>query len=197
MRNKLAQQIALDVAFVILGGMLVYASYQFLTGEEGPIELFFQHLWHTVVLAVLVYGFLLLRLRSRVLRPLDLLYYHARDMSRGVFEKYPYPETHNEIDHVTSTMNAVANHLNTIKNASWKDYADTIECQLDGLRQRQALPSDVREELTEIRDGLRKMELTIVGFREAPAPVIKSYGSVHENPRVQRTIPNQAAKMSV
>lgn len=178
MKNKLAQQIALDVAVVIFGGMLVYAAYQFMTGEAGPFELFFRHLWHTVVLAVLVYGFLLLRLRSRVLKPLDLLYFHATEMSRGIFEKCTYPETHNEIDQITTTMNNMAKQLNVVKNASWQDYAEVIERHLSGLRGRETLSADVREELMQIRDCLRKMEIAFVGIKEAPISVIQTYGKV-------------------
>lgn len=194
MKNKLAQQIAFDVAVVIFGGMLIYASYQFLTGEAGPIDLIFRHLWHTVVLGVLVYGFLLLRLRSRILRPLDLLFFHAGEMSRGVFKQCDYPETKNEIDQITSTMNSMAKQLNTVQNASWQDYANVIERHLNGLRGRDGLSPDVRSELMQIRDCLRKMELAFVGIKEAPAPVIQSYGKVQQNSAAARVSPPPAMK---
>lgn len=179
MKNKLARQITIEVALVIFGGMLVCAAFQHLTGEAGPVELIFRHLWHSVVLGILVYGFLLFRLRSLVLFPLNQLFYHAHDMAKGVFQHEPYQQTHNEIDEVTSMMNRMAEHMKELRETDWKDHADAIELHLEQLREIPELPMEAREELEEVRDSLQKLDVSIMRFVEAPGQAVEVYGKAH------------------
>jgi len=166
MKNRLARQLTFKVGIVILGGMLVYAVFQYLAGEAGPLELFIRHLWHTVILGLLIYGFLLLWLRSTFLRPVKQIVAHANRLSQGDFRRWKYSKSSNEIDQVTAVMNRMAEHLNFIKQTSWRKYAETIELHLQSLHERGDLPLQVQGELTDIRDSLHKMDVAILGFVE-------------------------------
>lgn len=166
MKNRIARQLTFKVALVIFGGMLVYAAFQYLSGQAGPVELLFRHLWHTVVLGVLIYVFLMLWLRTALLKPINQIVVHANRLSQGVFQRWNYSKSRNEIDQVTAMMNRMADHLNLIKQTSWRKYAETIESHLESLRGREDLPLQVQSELADIRDSLRKMDVAIMGFAE-------------------------------
>ena len=77
MKGKLTRQITLQVALVLFGAMLVYAVFQYVAGEARPAILFFRHLWHTVILGLLVYLVLLWRLRSLVFGALEKILLHG------------------------------------------------------------------------------------------------------------------------
>ena len=195
MKNKLTRQLALDVTLAIFIGMLVYALFQFSLGEAQPDELWLPLLWQSLLLGLLVYCVLLIRLRSRVLRPLDLLFFQAKDISRGVLQECKYPTTHNEIDQVTEMMNHMVRSVATIKNTCWKDHAMNIQRHIKGLQQHDDIPTHAKEEFQEILDTLRKLELTIMVFEETPDLAIKSYGKVRKSATLSQPHPHQPTFM--
>ena len=167
MKNRLARQLTFKVAACILGGMLIYAAFQYLSGQGGPVELIFRHVWHTAVLGGLIYVFLILWLRSALLKPINQIAAHANQLSKGVFQRWNYTKSRNEIDQVTSMMNRLADHLNAIRRTPWRKYAETIESHLESLRDREDLSLQVHGELVDIRDSLLKMDVAIMGFVES------------------------------
>jgi len=169
MKSTLTRQITIQVALVIFAAMLVYAIFQYLAGEVHPVTLLLRHLWHTIVLGIMIYAFLLWRLRTLVFRPLQAIFFHGYEMSKGEFRSREYPKTHNEMDQVSGMMNLIAEHLAVIRQTSWKGHADSIERHLESLRARQGLPMDVHDDLAAIRDSLRKMEAAVMRFVEIPA----------------------------
>ena len=167
MKTKLTRQITIEVALVVFGGMLIYAIFQYYAGEAIAIDLFVHHLWHTVLLAILIYAVLLYRLRALVFRPLEETFLHAYRMSTGNFEPHEYSTANNEIDDVTRMMNQMAIGLESITRQSWKEYADAMDRHLKYLQGWDKLTPGIHGELTEIRDNLLKMELTIGKVVEA------------------------------
>lgn len=166
MKGTLARQITYQVALVIFGAMLVYAGFQYFSGDTQPAALFLKHLWHTAVLGGLIYIVLLWRLRALLMRPLEQVFFHGYEMSQGRFKRQDYPRTGNEIDHVTAIMNQIAGHLELAQGASWKEHADAIERHIEILRNREDLPVDVRSGLLSTRDHLRKMQAAALELAE-------------------------------
>lgn len=167
MESRIARQLTLNVALVILGGMLIYAAFQYLFEQTSPVELLIRHLWHTVLLGVFIYVFLMMWLRAALLRPLNQIVAHANRLSKGVFQRWNYTKSRNEIDQVTAMMNRLADHLNAIRRTPWMKYAETIESHLESLSDRVDLPLQVHGELADIRDSLRKMDVAVIGFVES------------------------------
>ena len=167
MKSKLARQITLEVAAVILGVMLIYAVFQFLVGEAHPVTLLFRHLWHTVVLGTLVYLMLIWRFQALFLRPLRNVFSHGNEMSKGTFRRREYSKTHNELDQLTGMMNLIAAHLQFVQQTPWSEYADSVEKHLELLRARDDLPMGAYADLGGMRDNLRNMEVAIMQFLES------------------------------
>lgn len=186
MKKTLGQQLAFNLAIAICGGVFMHAFYLILTGEKEPLSLLFQDLTQALGLGLLVYGFLLLHLRSCLLKPLDMLHSHARDMSRGVFYQCDYLKTKNQIDQITSAMNSMARHLNKMKNAAWTDYAEVIKHHLTGRKNRDILPPDVQNELMQIGDCLGRMEAAMPVSMKRP-PWSTSPTATFRETRLRRT----------
>lgn len=169
MKSALARQISIQVALVIFGAMLLYAVLQMVNGEAGPVQLLVRHLWHTLALGGLVYVVLLWRLRKLVLGPLQQVFQQGYQMTQGKFEHKEYVRADNEIDRVGDMMNLIAEHLKFLRSTSWKDYADSIERHIEFIKGRDDLPLDVVSDLACVESELRKMEVAIMRFIEAPS----------------------------
>lgn len=179
--SALARQIAVETGLVIFFAMLAYAIFQYLTGQHSPLELLLRHLWHSVVLGLVVYVTLLWRLRHLVLEPLRAVTRHGRELMVGRFVEHDYPRAHNEIDEVGAMMNRMAAHLHTLQGTCWEDYARSMDRHITEVRRQANVSPDVLSDLSSVRRELERLETAARRFSicqgEAPRhPVIVRSG---------------------
>lgn len=168
MENKLAIQIGFEVTATFVGSVMAFAGFRALAVNAESASTFTHYFWTAGFLGALVYLLLLIRLRKRIIRPLGEVADHVEDLSMGIFQKWGYPEFHNELDEVAAMMNYVADYNNNLQN-SWRTLSFAIAPHMAKLRGCEDLPENLRADLDETWDHLRGMDESIMGVF-SPSP---------------------------
>lgn len=168
MKNKLARQIGFEVVTIVVGAAVIRAAYRAFEGNAESAWTLFQYCWITGALGVFLYLFLLLRVRRRIIRPLREFSDHTEDMSMGIFQKWEYPDFHSELDPLAATMNSVADYNDKLQ-VSWRALSFAIAPHMANLRNCEDLPENLRADLEETWDHLRRMDASIMGVF-SPSP---------------------------
>lgn len=178
MENKLARQIGFEVTATFVGSVMAFAGFRALAVSAESASTFTHYFWTAGFLGALVYLLLVVRLRKRILRPLGEISDHVEDLSMGIFQKWGYPEFHNELDEVAAMMNYVADHNNNLQN-SWRTLSFAIAPHMAKLRGCEDLPENLRADLDETWDHLRGMDESIMGVF-SPSPHFSKPRLVHD-----------------
>ncbi len=148
----LAVTIAVYTAAVMVGGMAIYAVFQyFLSPGHTVAGLVLEHLSHVLVLSVFTYAMLCLVLHRKVVRPINALYWKLYSFAGGDFRPASIRSDIREINKIADGINIMLAKIDHSRPEVSLDDLSHGASQLRDLARRPGiLDTPAREILLEV-----------------------------------------------
>jgi methyl-accepting chemotaxis protein len=111
-KRSLSYLVAFWSALAIAISMGIYAIFQYFTSPGKTIGgLFLEHLWHVLVLGVVIYGLLWIVLRRSLLRPIQKIYLHLYKVGTGRVEPLVLQTRIRELETIVEGVNVMIERM--------------------------------------------------------------------------------------
>jgi nitrate/nitrite-specific signal transduction histidine kinase len=162
-QRSLSLVVALWTAGAIALAMGVYATFQYFTVPERTLlELVMEHLWHVLVLGLLIYVLCWLVFRIILLRPLNQIYMHLYGVGTGRLEPLQLSTRIRELQTIAEGVNVMIRRMGQGYDPEAIEHCRNA---LASLRKslKKLSPSN-RETATEMLQELARLERAVLSI---------------------------------
>lgn len=120
--RSLSLIVSLWIVLTIAAGMAIYAFFEYAYVPGVTVaEIVLEHVWHVLVLGLVIYALCLVLLRRVVVRPLELLRLHLRRVSSGELDELVVATSVTEVRHIVDGINGMIHRMKAARQRASED----------------------------------------------------------------------------